>query len=158
MCNFLAASAFKWINPKELDLNKYNSNSLNSCALEIDLVYPKKLRKLHNEYPLALDKTEIQREMLPNYQIKIASFCIIPTRNIKKLVPNFFDKGKYVLHYENLQLYSRLGLILKQYIGYEKSRKALYKLMYSDVYGKTMENLRNRIDIRLVSNKKDYLK
>ena len=158
MCNFLATSAFKWINPKELDLNKYNSNSLNSCALEIDLVYPKKLRKLHNEYPLALDKTEIQREMLPNYQIKIASFYIIPTRNIKKLVPNFFDKGKYVLHYENLQLYSRLELILKKYIGYEKSRKALYKLMYSDVYGKTMENLRNRIDIRLVSNKKDYLK
>ena len=26
------------------------------------------------------------------------------------------------------------------------------------MYGKTMENLRNRIDVRLVSNKKDYLK
>ena len=30
--------------------------------------------------------------------------------------------------------------------------------MNYDVYGKTMGNLRNRIDIRVVSNKKDYLK
>ena len=32
----------------------------------------------------------------------------------KKLVPNFFDKEKYVLYYENLQLYLRLGLKLKK--------------------------------------------
>ena len=30
--------------------------------------------------------------------------------------------------------------------------------MKSAVYGKTMENLRNRNDVRLVSNEKDYLK
>ena len=29
---------------------------------------------------------------------------------LKKTVPNFFGKEKYVLHYENLQLYLRLGL------------------------------------------------
>ena len=29
--------------------------------------------------------------------------------------------------------------------------------MKSAVYGKTMENLRNRNDVRLVSNEKDYL-
>ena len=28
-------------------------------------------------------------------------------------MPNFFDKEKYVSHYENLQLYLRLGLKLK---------------------------------------------
>ena len=32
----------------------------------------------------------------------------------KKIVSKFFDKRKYVLHYENLQLYLRLGLKLKK--------------------------------------------
>ena len=37
----------------------------------------------------------------------------------------------------------------------DKDGKALYKLMNIAVYGKTRENLRNRIDVRLVSNQKD---
>ena len=40
----------------------------------------------------------------------------------------------------------------------DKNRKALYKLMNNAIYRKTIENLRNRIDVKLVSNKKDYLK
>ena len=32
---------------------------------------------------------------------------------LKKLVPKLFDKEKYVIHYENLKLYLRLGLKLK---------------------------------------------
>ena len=31
-------------------------------------------------------------------------------------------------------------------------------LMNNVVYGKIMENLRKRVDVRFVSNKKDYLK
>ena len=37
--------------------------------------------------------------------------------NAKKLVLNFFAKENYVLHYENLQLYLRLGLKLKKIHG-----------------------------------------
>ena len=48
----------------------------------------------------------------------IADFYNIPIDNVKKLVPNIFDKEKYVLHYENLQLYLRLGVKLKKYIAY----------------------------------------
>ena len=40
----------------------------------------------------------------------------------------------------------------------DKDRKALYKLMNNIVDRKLMENLRNTIDLKLVSNKKDYLK
>ena len=40
----------------------------------------------------------------------------------------------------------------------DKDGKALYRLMNNAVYGKAIENLKNRIDVKLVSNKKDYLK
>ena len=52
--------------------------------------------------------------MLSEYQLKIADLCNIPIGNVKKLVPDYFDKEKYGLHYENLQLYLRLGLKLKK--------------------------------------------
>ena len=38
----------------------------------------------------------------------------------------------------------------------DKDGKALYKLMSCAVYGNTMENLRNRIDLKLVSHKKMF--
>ena len=32
---------------------------------------------------------------------------------LRKTMPNIFEKEKYVIYYENLQLYLRLGLQLK---------------------------------------------
>ena len=118
MSKFLPTSGFKWIDPKEFDLNKYTSNSSKGCVLEVDLEYPKELRELHNDYPLAPDKIEIKREMLSDYQLKMADLYNISICNIKKLVPNFFDKEKYMIHYEHFQLYLRLELKLKIYIRY----------------------------------------
>ena len=43
----------------------------------------------------------------------ITDFYNISIDNVKKSVRNFFGKERYVLHYENLQLYLRLGLKLK---------------------------------------------
>ena len=40
----------------------------------------------------------------------------------------------------------------------DKDGKALYKLMNHAVYGKAMENMKNKIDVRLVSKEKDFLK
>ena len=100
------------------------------------------------------------------------------------MLPKFFDKEKYVLHYEKLQVYLRLGLKLKKihrilefnqsqwlkpYIDFntqrrieaeknnDKDGKALYKLMNNAIYGKTVANLRNRINVPLVNNEKYYL-
>ena len=46
MCNFFPTSGFNWTDPKEFDLNKYASNSLKGCVLEVDLEYSKELREL----------------------------------------------------------------------------------------------------------------
>ena len=92
MSKFVPRSSFKWIYPKKFHFNKYSSNSSKGCVLQVDLEYLKEFRKLHNNYPLAPDKIEIKREMLSNYQLKIADPYSIPTGNVQKLVPNLFKK------------------------------------------------------------------
>ena len=168
MSRFIPASGFKWIDPKQFHLDKDTSNSSKGCVLEVDLKYSNKLRESNNDYSLAPDKIEIKREMLSEYQLNIADLF-----NISIFL---FDKEKYVLHNENLQLYVKLGLKLKKihpvlefnqsqwlkpYIEFnteknkEKDGKAwLYKLMNNAIYRKTMENLKNRINVKLISNKK----
>ena len=52
----------------------------------------------------------MKRKMLSEYQLKIADLYNILISKVKELVPNFFNKEKYVFHYEKLQLYLRLGI------------------------------------------------
>ena len=52
---------------------------------------------MYNDYRFAPDKIKIEREIMSSFL---------------EMMPNFLDKGKYVLHYEYLQLYLRLGLKL----------------------------------------------
>ena len=53
-------------------------------------------------------------------QVMNSDLYNITTDNVKKLMPNFFDKEKYVFHYLNLQFYLRLGLKLTKYNVYDK--------------------------------------
>ena len=62
---------------KEFDLNKYTSNSSKGCVLKVDLENPKELRELHIDYSLGPDKIEIKREMLSEYQLKIADLILL---------------------------------------------------------------------------------
>ena len=74
---------------REILTSLIQQQNVKGCVLKADLEYPKELRELHNNYHLAPDTIEINREMLSNYQIKIADFCNIPNSNVKKLILNF---------------------------------------------------------------------
>ena len=62
MSKFAPASAFKWTDPKDLDLNKYIRNSSKGCVLDVDLNYAKVLSELLNDYPLDSDKIKNQKK------------------------------------------------------------------------------------------------
>ena len=80
-------------------MNKYTSNSSKGCVTEVDLEYPKELRGLHDDYPLA---AEIKRQILSEYQLKVADLYNFSIGKFKKLVSNFFHKEKYLVHHKNL--------------------------------------------------------
>ena len=185
MSQFLPTSGFKWMPEekiKKLDLAKFTENSSKGLLLEVDLEYPKKLHDDHNCYPLAPERLRVTEDILSEYCKKIAAKYNISTGLVSKLIPTLCDKEKYVLHYRNLQLYLDLGLKvkkvhrvlrfnqspwLKQYIDFntEKRKNAkntfekdFFKLMNNSVFGKTMENLRKRVDVRLVTDTKKLIK
>src|SRR6218665_540229 len=155
----LPTNGFKWISDDEL-----NNWRRTSCILEVDLEYPEKLHDLHNDYPLAPESITLEQS------------------DVAKLIPNLNDKKKYELHYENLKLYEILELnIVKIYRGikFEESawlkkyidlnievrtrfsnqfEKDFFKLMNNSVFGKTLENIENHLDIKLVCDEKEAIK
>ena len=161
----LPYSGFKWVDKPPTEPGK-------GCILEVDLEYPAELHESHNDYPLAPERLKVKEEWLSRYQANLLEDDNI--LNTEKLVPNLMDKTEYVLHYRNLQLYLSLGMKLKKihrilefneapwmepYIRMntefrKKSKSAFekdfYKLMNNSVFGKTMENLRKRVDIKVV--------
>ena len=185
MSQYLPNSGFKWLTEKQINninLAKYNENSGKGSILEVDLEYPKELHDLHNDYPLAAERVRVNKDMLSEYCKKIATKYNISTGLVHKLIPTLSNKEKYVLHYRNLQLYIDLGLKvnkvhrvlefnqspwLKQYIDFNTLKrtqaknsfeKDFFKLMNNSVFGKTMENIRKRVDVRLVTDEKKLLK
>ena len=146
----LPIDCFRFMNNEEMK----NWESM-PCILEVDLEYPEHLHDLHNDYPLAPERVTVNK--------------------VEKLIPNLNDKTKYVIHHETLKLYLSLGLKLtkihrgitfdecawlKPYIDLNTDLRAkatndfekdFFKLMNNSVFGKTMENIRNRVDIRLVT-------
>ena len=149
----LPTHGFEWMKVDELE-----AWELHSCILEVDLECPKNLHDLYNDYPPAPEQIVVNK--------------------VSKLIPNLGDKKKYVLHYENLKQYLNLGLKLthihrgikfkespwlEKYISLNTKlrteaknefEKDFFKLMNNSVFGKTMENIRNRVDVKLVNNKK----
>ena len=156
MLKQLPTSGFKWMTDDELHDWKHLS-----CILEVDLDYPKDLHNLHNDYPLAPKRVKIGI--------------------VKKLIPNLNNKTNYVVHYENLKLYESLVLQitkihrrikfeesawLEEYINLNMKLRIeakqsgnnfevdFFKLMNNSVFGKTLESITKRVDIRVISSDK----
>ena len=145
----LPVGDFHWMNDEELKNWKDYT-----CILEVDLDYPEDLHQTHNDFPLTPERLMIGK--------------------VEKLIPNLWGKKKYVLHKKNLELYCDLGLKIsrihrgikfreepwmKSYIelntdlrtkGKNDFEKDFFKLMNNSVFGKTMENIRNRVNVKLV--------
>ena len=185
MSQYLPTGNFKWLSQKQIEktnLGEYTENSKKGLILEVDLEYPQELHDLHNDYPLGPEKVKVVKDMLSDYCNKIVDKFNISSGIVHKLIPTLNDKEKYIIHYRNLQLYLSLGLKLKkihrvlefdqspwlkQYIDFNTNKrtnaknsfdKNFFKLMNNSVFGKTMENLRKRVDLRLVTSKKKLLK
>ena len=187
MSQYLPTGGFKWLTEKQINkinLAQYNEDSNKGLLIEVDLEYPKELHELHNSYPLAAERVCVNKDMLSEYCKTIATKYNISTGLVHKLIPTLSNKEKYVyvLHYRNLQLYLDLGLKinkvhrvlefnqspwLKQYIQFNTLKrtqaknsfeKDFFKLMNNSVFGKTMENIRKRVDVRLITDEKKLLK
>ena len=163
----LPTHKFEWMTNKEIE-NIFNNQIVQvwektPCILEVDLEYPEELHDRHNDYPLCPERVECDH-------------------GVKKLIPNLRDKNNYVIHYKNLMQCLRLGMKLKKihrgikfiesdfmssYIKMNVNlrtqaknnfEKDFYKLMNNSVFGKTMENIRNRVNIKLVNTGEQFKK
>ena len=52
--------------------------------------------------------------MLSKYCKDIVDWYNIKVSGVKKLIPNLYDKTKYVVHYKNLNYYLSLGMKFKK--------------------------------------------
>ena len=167
MLQKLPTHNFKWMTNQEIE-NIFNNQIVQvwektPCILEVDLEYPEELHDRHNDYPLCPERVECDH-------------------GVKKLIPNLRDKNNYVIHYKNLMQCLRLGMKLKKihrgikfiesdfmssYIKMNVNlrtqaknnfEKDFYKLMNNSVFGKTMENIRNRVNIKLVNTEEQFKK
>ena len=167
MSQKLPVHSFKWMSNKEIE-NIFNNQIVqvwnkNPCILEVDLTYPEELHDLHNDYPLCPERVECDK-------------------GVKKLIPNLRDKNNYVVHYKTLMQCLRLGMklkkihrgikfiecdFLKPYIDKNTNlrtqaknnfEKDFFKLMNNSVFGKTMENIRNRVNVKLVDTGEQFKK
>ena len=141
---------------------------------EVDLEYPHHLHDRHSDYPLAPERIEIDGSMFSPFQQQ--TFPEDKKKPATRLAPNLRDKKNYVVHGRNLKFYLDQGMVLreihrvltfkqsawlKRYIDFNTQMRStsssdfakdFYKLMNNSVFGKTQENLRNRVWVEVVTN------
>ena len=172
MLSKLPCGNFRFLeDPENFDFHSMKCDDDIGYILEVDLQYPASIHDTHSDLPLAPEHLKITPDMLSEYSKTDSSF-----HGQVALTPNLYDKTKYVLYLRNLQLYTQLGMkvnkihrvlafdqksYLAPYILFntEKRQQArsdfekdLYKLLSNAVYGKTIEQLRSRSHVKLISD------
>ena len=116
----LAVGNFLWLSEGEIehfDVFTVPDDGDIGYVIECDLHYPDNLHDLHNDFPLAAEKGVITAEMLSphsRYLYKATSVDGKEYQPTTKLLTTLKDKERYILHYTNLKLYLKLGLVLKK--------------------------------------------
>ena len=177
MCEYLPYKDFKWNNDEwnEDKILNLSDTSNKGYLFSVDLHIPEDKHDYFNNYtPLPLNKSikinELNTKQQENYK----------ESKIKKLCCSLDDRINYKVNYRLLKLVLKLGFklikvnkvveyeqkpFMKEYIllNTELRKKAksdfekdFFKLMNNSCYGKTMENVRNRIEFKLVSNVDDF--
>lgn len=158
MMQHLPIRGFQWCDKEfsMLDIKQIADDAPIGYIFEFDLEYPEDIHDLHNDYPFCAEN-------------KLVPY----TKTSRKLLLTFDRKEKYVIHYRMLKLALEHGLVLKKVhrvLQFEQSawlhsyimlntemrakannefEKNLYKLLNNAIFGKSMENVRARVDIRL---------
>ena len=186
MSQAMPYGGFKWVDPNEFTLLKYSELSSNKLSkgyiLEVDLDYPKELHDKHNEYPYCPEQVLVEDKMLSDYAKRIAEEHRTKNGKYRKLIPTLGKKENYVIHERNLRQAIDAGLVLtkihrvlefdqkpwiKDYIVFNTEKRQLakndfeknfFKLMNNSFFGKTMENKRKRVNVKLISDKKMLIK
>ncbi|XP_072401744.1 uncharacterized protein [Diabrotica undecimpunctata] len=163
MSQYLPYGGFEWVD-SNIDVISIPDDSSEGYILEVDLEYPQHLHDRHKDIPFCPESLN-PKTMFPPKR----------PRELTKLMVTLNDKTKYVIHYRALKQALANGLILTKihkvlkfnqsawlqpYIELNTNlRKAaknefeknLFKLMNNAVFGKTMENVRKRVDIKLLT-------
>ena len=149
--------------------------------MEVDLKYPEHLHDKHRAFPLLPEQFKVKETEFSDYQQIAAEATGSKESTCPKLIPSLRDKKRYVLDIRMLRFAMEQGLELtkihrcvqftqKDYIrsyiemnsslrqkgvaAGNKFQKAYFKLMNNAIFGKSMENVRNRIDFEIITNKK----
>ena len=180
----LPTGNYHWLSEEEVtnfDLNAWTADGPCGCLIEVDADVPDELHDMLADYPPAPEKKRIVYEMLSDKQRELLGTFMDNTaswQSVPKLVTSFEPKRKYVVHYRALQLYVQLGLKivkihrvlafkqspwLKPYIDINTTMRAaalsefwkmLFKLMNNSIFGKMMENVRNRRQLEFATDEK----
>lgn len=177
---------YRWLDESELDqfdIAKIKTSGPLGYILEVDLEYPDHLHYEHNDYPLAPTQEKITYEDLSPYSQRCYyKFAGSRTYSSTKLMSTLNDKQNYVVHIKNLRLYLSLGMVctkIHRIMEFEQKRfirpfilkctderkraksdfdKNLFKKISNSCYGKTIENVREYMKVKIHMSERSFLK